>query len=111
MTITATAEQAGLNVLTYLTADLDACGRNRRQTTDRPGPSTIPALERVPRRPAHLGPATPDQLTHTGHRHGAAATGHADRQHAHVPRHPQSPTRLGTTCTRTARAATTLDRQ
>lgn len=28
-TITATAEMAGLNVLTYLTAYLDACGRNR----------------------------------------------------------------------------------
>ena len=28
-TITATAELAGLNVLTYLTAYLDACGRNR----------------------------------------------------------------------------------
>ena len=28
-TVTATAEMAGLNVLTYLTAYLDACGRNR----------------------------------------------------------------------------------
>ena len=27
-TVTATAEMAGLNVLTYLTACLDACGRN-----------------------------------------------------------------------------------
>ena len=27
-TVTATAEMAGLNVLTYLTAYLDACGRN-----------------------------------------------------------------------------------
>jgi hypothetical protein len=26
--VTATAEMAGLNVLTYLTAYLDACGRN-----------------------------------------------------------------------------------
>ena len=28
-TVTATAEMAGLDVLTYLTACLDACGRNR----------------------------------------------------------------------------------
>ena len=28
-TVTATAEMAGLNILTYLTAYLDACGRNR----------------------------------------------------------------------------------
>jgi transposase len=28
-TVTATAEMAGLNVLSYLTAYLDACGRNR----------------------------------------------------------------------------------
>ena len=27
--VTATAEMAGLNILTYLTAYLDACGRNR----------------------------------------------------------------------------------
>jgi len=37
----------------------------RRQTLDRPGPSTIPALERLASRPAHLGPTTPAQLTHT----------------------------------------------
>lgn len=30
-TVTATAGMAGLNVLTYLTAYLDACGRNRRK--------------------------------------------------------------------------------
>ena len=39
-TVTATAEMAGLNVLTYLTAYLDACGRNSGQ------PLTGPDLER-----------------------------------------------------------------
>src|SRR5437762_11029228 len=39
-TVTATAEMAGLNVLTYLTAYLDACGRNRGK------PLAGPHLER-----------------------------------------------------------------
>jgi transposase len=39
-TVTATAEQAGLNVLTYLTAYLDACGRNDGK------PLTGPDLQR-----------------------------------------------------------------
>ena len=39
-TVTATAEMAGLNVLTYLTAYLDACGRNSGK------PLTGPGLER-----------------------------------------------------------------
>jgi hypothetical protein len=39
-TITATAEMAGLNVLTYLTAYLDACGRNHGK------PLTGPDLKR-----------------------------------------------------------------
>jgi len=39
-TVTATAEIAGLNVLTYLTAYLDACGRNGGK------PPAIPDLER-----------------------------------------------------------------
>lgn len=39
-TVTATAEQAGLNVLTYLTAYLDACGRNNAK------PLTGPDLQR-----------------------------------------------------------------
>jgi transposase len=39
-TVTATAEQAGLNVLTYLTAYLDACGRNGGK------PLTGPDLQR-----------------------------------------------------------------
>jgi transposase len=39
-TVTATAQMAGLNVLTYLTAYLDACGRNSGK------PLTGPALER-----------------------------------------------------------------
>jgi len=39
-TVTATAQMAGLNVLTYLTAYFDACGRNGRK------PPPGPALER-----------------------------------------------------------------
>lgn len=35
-TVTATAEMAGLNVLTYLTAYLDACGRNGGKPPDGP---------------------------------------------------------------------------
>jgi transposase len=35
-TVTATAEMAGLNVLTYLTAYLDACGRNNSKPLARP---------------------------------------------------------------------------
>ena len=58
-TVTATAQMAGLNVLTYLTAYLDACGRNGGK------PPTGPALERFlpwtasPRRPPRLGDTTP----------------------------------------------------
>ena len=39
-TVTATAQMAGLNILTYLTAYLDECGRNGGK------PLTGPALER-----------------------------------------------------------------
>jgi hypothetical protein len=61
-TVTATAEMAGLNVLTYLTAYLDACGRNGGK------PLAGPDLERFlpwhrTRRPARLGTATPARLT------------------------------------------------
>ena len=48
-TVTATAEMAGLNVLTYLTAYLDACGRNSGK------PLTGPDLERF--LPWNAGPA------------------------------------------------------
>lgn len=48
-TVTATAEMAGLNVLTYLTACLDACGRNGGK------PLTGPELERF--LPWKAGPA------------------------------------------------------
>ena len=37
-TVTATAQMAGLNVLTYLTAYFDACGRNGRKPPPGPGP-------------------------------------------------------------------------
>ena len=48
-TVTATAEMAGLNVLTYLTACLDACGRNGGK------PLTSPDLERF--LPWHAAPS------------------------------------------------------
>ena len=48
-TVTATAQMAGLNVLTYLTAYLDECGRNGGR------PLTGPALERF--LPWHAAPA------------------------------------------------------
>jgi hypothetical protein len=47
-TVTATAQMAGLNVLTYLTAYLDECGRNHGK------PLTGPDLERF--LPWHAGP-------------------------------------------------------
>jgi transposase len=59
-TVTATAEMAGLGVLTYLTAYLDACGRNSGK------PLAGPDLERFlprTRRPGRLGTATPARLT------------------------------------------------
>ena len=63
-TVTATAQMAGLNVLTYLTAYLDECGRNRgKPPPARPG--TLPALECQPRRPPHLGTAAPARITRT----------------------------------------------
>ena len=56
-TVTATAQMAGLNVLAYLTAYLDECGRNGGKPLVRAGAGTVPALERQPRRPPHLGTA------------------------------------------------------
>ena len=60
-TITATAELAGLNIITYLTAYLDACGRTGGK------PPTGPDLQRF-----QPWTATPDDL-HTGHNHLALA--------------------------------------
>ena len=57
-TVTATAQMAGLNVLTCLIAYLDECGRNGgKPLTGRPGTGTLPPMERQPRRPRHLGTA------------------------------------------------------
>jgi len=53
-TVTATAQLAGLNVLTWLTAYLDACGRNNGNP-HRSRTRTVPTLERRPRGPPHLG--------------------------------------------------------
>ena len=59
-TVTATAEMAGLNVLAYLIAYLDACGRNG----GKPLAGPVPALESQSRRPARVGAAAPTRLTH-----------------------------------------------
>src|SRR5262249_26093477 len=40
-TVTATAEMAGLNVLTYLTAYLNACGRNGSKPLTGPAPDAF----------------------------------------------------------------------
>ena len=53
----ATAQMARLNVLTCLTAYLDECGRNGGRPLAGPDAGTLPALERQPRRPPHLGTA------------------------------------------------------
>ena len=72
-TVTATAEQASLNVLTYLTAYLDACGRNGGKPLPA-RPATIPALERAAPKtctPGHSHPR-PDKTraNNAQHRHG-----------------------------------------
>ncbi len=82
-TVTATAAMAGLNVLTYLTAYLDACGHNSGK------PLTSPDLERFlpgmpspktcahgPSRPRPARPRTTRQRRHR--ENGHAACRHAD---------------------------------
>ena len=61
-TVTATAQMAGLNVLTYLTAYLDECGRSHGKPPRRPGPGTVPALARRPPKPPRLGTAAPARI-------------------------------------------------
>jgi hypothetical protein len=55
-TVTATVKTAGLNIVTYLTAYLDECGRNGGKPLAGPA-GTVPALERQPRRTPNLGTA------------------------------------------------------
>ena len=60
-TVTATAEMAGLNVLTYLTAYLDDCGRNGGKPLSGPAwNGSCPGTP--PRRPPHLGTAARARL-------------------------------------------------
>jgi hypothetical protein len=83
-TVTATARMAGLNVLTYLTAYFDECGRNGRK------PLAGPALERfLPWKasPEDLRtwaqPRPPDQARANNDSTGvAAASRHVGPQHA-----------------------------
>ena len=60
-TIIATAQMAGLNTITYLTAYLDECGRHGGKPLSGEALSPVPALERQPRGPPHLGPATAER--------------------------------------------------
>jgi hypothetical protein len=76
-TVTATAQMAGLNIITCLTAYLDECGRNTGK------PLAGPALERfLPWK------ANPEDLAPENHKATPALTGvardnrHADRRHA-----------------------------
>jgi hypothetical protein len=55
----------GLHVPTWLTAYLDACGRNAGKPPRRPEPGTIPALDSRYRRRARLVTAAPARLTPT----------------------------------------------
>ena len=77
-TVTATAQMAGLNVLTWLTAYLDRMRPQRRETPHRASAGTVPALDRQPRRPPRLGDTTPAaRLTPRGNHR---------RRHANRPR-------------------------
>ena len=55
-TVTATAQMA--DILTWLTAYLDECGRNGGKPLTGPALERFLSLERQPRRPPHLGTAT-----------------------------------------------------
>ena len=57
-TVTGTAQMVGLNTLTYLHRLPRRMRTQRRQAADRPGTRTVPALERQPRTPPHLGTAS-----------------------------------------------------
>ena len=57
-TVTATAQMAALNLLTYLTAYLDECGRNG-ESRSAEGAGTVPALEGRPRGPPGLAQPPP----------------------------------------------------
>ncbi len=77
-TVTATAEMAGLNVLTYLTAYLDACGRNGGK------PLAGPDLERFlpgPQTPLTCAPgrSRPRQADTPAH-HDSGVTTSMDRR-------------------------------
>ena len=73
-TVTATIRMADLNALTWLTAYLDECGRNGGEPPTRGKTGTLPALERQPRRPPHLGTATARRINpRTNNAHTGAA--------------------------------------
>ena len=77
-TVTATAQMAGLNILTWLTAYLDQCGRNGGKPPTRASAGTVPALDRQPRRPPRLGNTTPAaRLTPRAITGVGTRTGHA----------------------------------
>ena len=83
-TVTATAQMAGLNLLTWLTAYLDECGRNggkplagRTWTASCPG-TRAPATSA----PGHSRRHRPDKPRRTRPHRRGCRTGHAGYQHA-----------------------------
>ena len=70
-TVTATAEMAGLNVLTFLTAYLDACGRNSGKPRQAPPwNGSCPGKPRLKTsKPGHSRPR-PDNPAQNSHRNG-----------------------------------------
>ena len=83
-TATATAEMAGLNVLTYLTANLDACGRNSGKpceatdwTGSCPGKPAPKTGTRGRSHPARLTPPQPSRQRRNRQQQADAAHQHA----------------------------------
>ena len=83
-TVTATAEMAGLNVLTYLTAYLDACGRNGGKPLSGPAwNDSCPGTPCPPTcAPGHNRPRPADAGTAGLTTAPPPRTGHAGCQHA-----------------------------
>ena len=99
-TITATAEMAGLNVLTYLTAYLDTCGRTNGKPPTGPTwngscPGPRPAKTCTPGH-SHLAPVdTPaNPVTASPLRNGHAAPRHASTGLPNTYPGPRGPGRL-----------------
>jgi hypothetical protein len=88
-TATATADMAGLNVLAYLTAYLDACGRNGGNP-GRPRTGPVPALDSQSRRPAHVGADASARLTRPSHHDGGVTISSEPMPSGSMPAHRTS---------------------